>query len=95
MAIQLRKKAPFFCRAKSVDGKTLIHLDGVLTDTDGDLCPLHTKEATDRQKRFFNAPIAPANPPEESRFLTGEEWEARKRKGPIWPGAEDRVEGIL
>lgn len=88
MPIQLRKKAPFFCRAKSVDGKTLIHLDGVLTEADGELCPPHAKAESAQRNKFFNAPITPAVPPENSRRLTEDEWVTRLKKGPIWPVEE-------
>lgn len=82
--VKLRRKAPFFCRAKSINGKAFIHLDGILTDADGELCPVHEKEAKERREAFFNKPIRPIEPAPD-RLLQDVEWEARRAKGPIWP----------
>lgn len=72
--VKLRKRAPFWCRAKDLAGK-FIHLDYALTETDGDLCPPHAAEYAEVKRRFFETPIRPPKAPESQA----------EDVVPIWP----------
>jgi len=53
---KLRKKAPFWCRAKKPDGQ-FVHLDRSLREDEGDVCRECAAAAKEVQKRT-QAPIA-------------------------------------
>lgn len=82
MAVKLRKKAPFHCRAPKVGGVKGLCL-AVLTEQDGDKCPACAKAAHAAREKFFNAPVKPVQT--EAEAQRDAEWEARRAKGPIWP----------
>lgn len=79
--VALRKKAPFFCRALSVDGKTPIHFTQALTESDGNLCPMHEAEAKARSAKA-HAPIHPVATPVIDESAN---WRPSGRTGAIWP----------
>lgn len=79
MAIKLRKKAPFFCRAVGVDGKTLIHFSHPLAESDGDLCPEHEAARKARNAKAH----APIKRVDEPVVPTTKEPEPPMRR--IWP----------
>ncbi len=68
-AVKLRKRAPFWCRAKDITGK-FIHLDHPLSETDGDLCQPHEAEYAEVKRRFFETPIRPTKPEEPELEVT-------------------------
>lgn len=74
--IKLRRRAPFWCRAKDTKGK-FIHLDCALTEADGDLCPGHAAERAEAERqrveaerRFLETPIRPPKPEEPEPEVT-------------------------
>lgn len=78
MAITLRKKAPFHCRAPKVPGQPALCL-AVLTDADGDECPPCAAKLAAAKERFWNAPVREPEPDRHALPETKPHW-------PFWPG---------
>ncbi len=75
---KLRRRAPFFCRAKNPDG-SFVHIDKPLAQTDGKICAACAAAAAAAFERFMNAPVLHVTPPSE------EDDPPRKPRDPLWP----------
>jgi hypothetical protein len=84
--IKLRKKAPFFCRAKKPGG-AFVHFDRALREDEGSVCQECATAEKAAQKKFFDTPV------ERGQNALGRPWNSCLPPCPSYYGPNECVCG--